>query len=1349
MTLTILGVKAVDSNNKEINGLSMTTGSGAAAGRCKLTVSYWKKDPSDTDWGSKQNEKELTFLFTLQFAEFHKQIYSPNSIEAYILIKPEDSDTDVYKAFPTRDQLNELFATRVVKLECSTKKADGSEEMKTVCDDYYVHEILPRKYADQMFVTLKIFSPDKVMTLKKYCRTFVAKRLGDEILKGEIGQFSIKRTEKDSEGKETEKATKLDYDTTGMKFIQTVAEETEKDANGNPKKDANGNEIKKKIYTEHIFPYLVQYNESFYDFLARTTNRWGEFLYYENKKLNIGYDTTEVEKNDYDVMTYCNWNDSLPAQTGEGTYVGDAPYDSNILKSVVTEDAYDKVKGTIANLTPDDFNTAGGDCYLMKKAAQVLNNSKSLKNFLFDTAVDDLFTLGLQEANVALLNKKYNDAYFVNKKTDHGSLPNHGDAHHSKNKKDKKTYNEFSEATPMVGADTYKTILEGEMKAARNVVNIEFDTNYPDLKLGQVIKVDGELFIVAEVVGYQPETAKTDAQSYYERGYDSKVVRFRVTAIAKDGNNYYPPMLPTGHVRISGPQVAVVVDEDDPIRGNRVRVKYPWQLQDFITKLDEGKDEADKIKSFEKLTAANLKDIDCADATPWLLYASSSGPAKAGVHGKHYLAEKVLVDYAGGNVERPYVVGSVSADVPPALKTGSAVMMAPNGEFIKVHEGLGNGALAFAASFTPGLKLLSSIIPYQIVPDNDISARFEGGVDIGDKFGIWSIKGSTDGRNVSISSAWGDVKINAFTGITIAAPNGDIKISGKNVTIAAGNNLTLVSGQNIKNKFISTYGEGWIYNPASFVGDVTKMVTKKLADMFISIVDLSIIRTVVEVFWKPQEGALTVKSNRFLKLEAGGASAGYPDAVYKDPKKRAIKDLKKQGTLNMGPAMATLISKVPHVVDYMVKAYSSQYRECVKRKLTFEKAVGRLQFYSKNEDNVLPVNTVVCNVYADLKNKLWDPNTKEITATDLNFRDNVKDVGGDDVVNDACRQRAAGRGRIGFHRHGLVRSVKEGDDMREFILGKRKYHKEKVLKSANELLKAIIKLRTLPLRTDDATYSALFYGAVTKYAPANYVSIFQKAFSQKALADSEFYQYAYDDNAINDARADLDPNAVIFNDLDNLKKALARRVASNMIKEWGIGKTTIQHTMNQGVWEAEDIEAAPADLQTDHDFADDLTWQLFVQSLSLTDLTVIKKDVNFVTTIGADLLNKLFFWTPALEYYSWGNAKAGQILFGTGTTYALDSSGGIQPINARYNKGKIDKSGLFDEGEQKIEKMMQPIRLALLALYAPVAQNNAGNQLIEGQHDDQQVNDQPVDEGEGLELDDLAVGDNNVENHVD
>ena len=48
-----------------------------------------------------------------------------------------------------------------------------------------------------------------------------------------------------------------------------------------------------KTYTEFIQPYLVQYNESFLDFLVRVTNRCGEFFYYEGGKIHIGWEATD------------------------------------------------------------------------------------------------------------------------------------------------------------------------------------------------------------------------------------------------------------------------------------------------------------------------------------------------------------------------------------------------------------------------------------------------------------------------------------------------------------------------------------------------------------------------------------------------------------------------------------------------------------------------------------------------------------------------------------------------------------------------------------------------------------------------------------------------------------------------------------------------------------------------------------------------------------------------------------------------------------------------------------------------------------------------------------------------
>ena len=1288
MTLTIPKASAVDSSgNKLDTGLSMTTGAEAAAGRSVLKAEYYTKGKKDKTWGEKQDEKDLTFLFTLQFAEFHKQIYSPNYIEAYILIKPEDIDNKVVKAFPSKDQLNELFATQLVELKCDDI---------VVCSDYYVHEIIPRKYSDRMYVSLKIYSPDMVMTLQQYCKTFTAKRLGEEILKGEIGNFSITR-----DGTEVELAS----DTTGMKHIQTVSGEGDN-----------------KVYTEHIFPYLVQYNESFYDFLARTTNRWGEFLYYENNKLTLGYQDTEKTVESYDVLTYCNWNVNRPEQKNAGPYVGDAPYDSNILKSVVTQDGYDKVKNTVANMF-DSEN--GADVFWMKKAAQVLNNSKSITNFAFDLAVDDLVTLGSVEVMVKANNDKNNDAYFNDKKTDHGSLPNHGEAHFGTKKvddEDKKTYNEFSEASPMVDETTYSSILEKEMTAAKNAVNIEFDTKYPDLTLGQVIDVDGEKFIVVEVVGYQPETEKKDSQSYYEKGYDSKVVRYRVTAIAKDSDGkFYPPMLPTGHVRTSGPQVAVVVDADDPNRGNRVRVKYPWQLKKFIADYDATKsDDKDKIKSFEKLTADQLSTIDVEDATPWLLYASSSGPSKAGVHGRHYLAEKVLVDYAGGNVERPYVVGSVSADVPFALKTGSAVIMSPNSEYIKVHEGFGKGAAAFIANLNPGLKLINSFVPFSFTPDNEVSRRFEGGVEMGDKYGIWSIKASSDARNVSISSPWGDVNINAFTGISISAPNGDIKISGKNVTIAAGNNLTLTSGTNIRNKFASTYDGSKKFNVATYALDVAKMVTKKLASMAINVFDLSIVRSVIEVFWKPQEGALTVKSNRFLKLEAGGASAGYPDAAFRDPRKRTLNGATKDGTLNMGPAMAQLIGKVGPIVDAMIENYVNQYDESVNCFGGFLKCVVELKEYAND-----PEDAVCKDTWDELKNVFWAKDKKEVKPNDLGFTDNVKHDSVDDVHDNAVNRLKG----VGRNRYGLVFFKKTGEAAKKFIMQKRKELKEKVVDAANEVLKSVNKLKTLPLDRGTATGNVGYmFGTFTRYVPDNYIGMLQKAFSKESCADSTFYKYAYGDNgAINDARADS---------LENVNfhvQALKRRVALNLVEAWGAKPTSIYRRIYNNQLMDTNIAAVPTKPKEDAEF-ESLMWNLYVESLDISEMPVLKKDTNFAMSLVDDLLNNLNLWTPFKEYYSWGNAKSGQILFGTGKTLQMENNGQINPVVSQYSGGKLVKADLLEEDQRRMTNLANKLKEALLQV--GVGDNQDVHEAGEQVGQDQNLNNNVVEEEH------LAVGEN-------
>ena len=55
--------------------------------------------------------------------------------------------------------------------------------------------------------------------------------------------------------------------------------------------DSSSNTTKRD---ELRIPYLVQYNESFYNFMVRSANRFGEFLYFEDGKLNLGMQPSET-----------------------------------------------------------------------------------------------------------------------------------------------------------------------------------------------------------------------------------------------------------------------------------------------------------------------------------------------------------------------------------------------------------------------------------------------------------------------------------------------------------------------------------------------------------------------------------------------------------------------------------------------------------------------------------------------------------------------------------------------------------------------------------------------------------------------------------------------------------------------------------------------------------------------------------------------------------------------------------------------------------------------------------------------------------------------------------------------
>ena len=1234
LTLTIYGV-ITNRMPLQKTDVSISVGDDVINGELSKRMPLLQRDLSSKDakW-EKGGAMDVNFSLSLGTFQLQQKMYCPHEIEAEILITPTNIDRTTQKVNLSKVDFFDMFANKRVALTYSNRNENNEEVTYTVGEDFYVHEFIPCKQPDKVQVMLKIYSPDKLLTLSQYCRSFTAKKLGGDILKKELPNFKLPYAKDES----------VKCDTTQMKHLLRGQQ-------------------------EHIIPYLVQYNESFYDLLARTTNRNGEFMYYYDGKLRIGYDADEskaVEIIDgYKSITYHNTPLAQLKQENEGPLELEASYDDNVLNSTVKKDGAAKVFATIKNMADMD---AGADYYWLSKVGQVLTNNKPIMNFMFDTAVNDLLMWAQQEALVSQYNDKHNEAYFKKKK-EHISML---DEQYSNGNK---TLNQFSEASPIVGAKDYAAILTGEMMAERNNIVIDYDTYAPNLHIGQLIKVDDKLYIVSGI------TAKSETINTYKiENYTdvivvpSKKLVFYVNAIGmNEDKRFYPTMIPSGHIRTSGPQVAVVVDVNDPNKKNRVRLKYPWQLTSVNP-------------MYEAITASDLKGQDVSDATPWLIYAASSGPAGAGVHGRHYLAEKVLVNYANNNVERPFVVGAVSTATPTSLKTGSAVIQAPNGEYIKVHEGTGKGATAFMANFTPGLSLVNGFldVPDFFGSDNEMSKAFEGGVELGDKYGIWKISGSTDRRAIDISSPWGNVSINAFTGISINAPNGNISIRGKNVSIEAGNNLTT----NIRNKFASTYGDGAAFNILSFMYDVETMVAKKLASMVESVIDLSLIRSLIEVYWKPQEGALTIQSNRYLKLGAGGALPGYPDAAYLNPKKLEERDKKLTDkeipkTLKMGPAMVHIINAVPKIVDKMITNYKKSYEKCISKEDELNKAINKLRDYSNtiNPDEV-------CRHYGDLKNKFWDPQTKKIEEADMGFTNACKADSINDVDGYAIFQV-----ENGDDANASKYSRKSQEALKNYILKRRKKCKADVVKKANELLESIAKLRTEPQKLGDLT--AYGIGPRESDAPADYIKALQTAISAEKCKDSAMFKYAYDDkDAITDERAYLTDGA-ITNDKFH-RDALIRLISLNLVEGWGMESKAIKFKLDGNKIVESKIAATPQKPASDADLENEAMWNLYVRSLQFT------KPMAKATTLLDDVveglnLNNLNLATPFREYYSWANAKSGQILFGTGSTYSMKTDGTISKLETHHNQGKITRALLSEKEQGAYDRLNESVQKKLFS----------------------------------------------------
>ena len=1156
----------------------------AKAGGQEVTISL------STD---KEAAELFGYFYSLDNFSMKKQMYQPVEVTADITIAKSTKNDWVPIE---RSKIETIFKFRKVTLNLMS--ANGNDVAQEIFNDFYVHEVIPEYLQDGMNLKLRIFSLDKMLTLKQTSRSFVGKKLGSDILKKEVAKYALPYDSSMNLGCNTTFMKRLKYESLNV---------SKKDDKKDEKKDGAKDTKKEAKIVEHIFPYLVQYNESFYDLLARTTNRWGEFMYYEDGKLQIGYNDAKDAVKTVDKfykITYSNkdTSESLLSKVKDGKFEAEAAYDKTVYDTPVQKSP------RLVRAEFGEFN-GQGDKYVMRTIASFFNTDQNVTSWASGRLTDDVSNMLLAKNRTRMINNAQNEKYFPGKGTDE-QYGEYTFTLYDNETESKDGFNEFTEITSayankddIYDAKRYEKTFGLEQKAGRNMVFIDYDTTWPGLKLGDIIQVNGERFIVVDIsAAYKDNqlTFKVQGSGAHKQTIDGK-----------DYYDFYPAVIPSGHVRYSGPQIATIKDASDPTFKNRVRVVFPWQY-----------------------------NADVKDATPWVPFAAK-GDGKTST-GKHNKNDEVLVGFIDGNIERPYVIGATQTKVPDD-PTVNVDFDTPGGHHMRLTDGLGGGMANFVASaFSPATGTIFNLVPVNRIPglgallkDDKVWSKnkyFEGGFTMSDYYGIYKISGSTDKRNVSISSPWGDVKMDAFTGITISAPNGDVKIKGKNVTIEAGNNLKLESGTNIGWKLFNDKKFGDL--SAAAVGlTVSAAVASKVAEKT-KLLDLSIVRSVVEVVMRPVEGALTVKSHRFLKLEGGKGMCEYPKFAFNQEKKTQLFEAAEKKKIAKGVnGLSGGVVELFKMTDPIVKAISSKfiklYNDCYNKKVAYDRSIVELKDYANDQGEV-------CNTYKELKNKFWDADSNvKIEATDIGFKDNVK-VEGENLISDDYRGRHP--------------SLKDPD-----ILSERKKARAAVENHAKDLREAIIKVLGFKAEMDQKDVDKVFGFFRWTSLPKD-----AKKMMHNAINSAKENSYFVPTDQLKGLRTKLD------NLTEENRKEYRRAVCLNLLQ-------SLKLDQNRAV----DAPAAPKPP------IDGETWRKYVNSL--TTAPKLEKESNLFGQTIKDAFSKQFsdmkdavdFKKSYQEMDAWADGNPGGILFSADeSTYRVERTGGDDDS---FNIIKIDK---YDAIEQ-------------------------------------------------------------------
>lgn len=149
-------------------------------------------------------------------------------------------------------------------------------------------------------------------------------------------------------------------------------------------------------------------------------------------------------------------------------------------------------------------------------------------------------------------------------------------------------------------------------RAMQQVIGVGFSDN-PGVQLGALVKIRGfGTYRITKITHTNIEGGT------YKNTFEAVDADF----IA------YPNMDINRFPKSDGVQIATVMDNNDPDGLGRVKVQFPWQKPEGQT-------------------------------TPWLRVMTPYAGSDKGFHFVSEIAEEVVVNFEGGNIERPFVVGAL------------------------------------------------------------------------------------------------------------------------------------------------------------------------------------------------------------------------------------------------------------------------------------------------------------------------------------------------------------------------------------------------------------------------------------------------------------------------------------------------------------------------------------------------------------------------------------------------------------------------------------------------------------------------------------------------------------------